>query len=101
MQKLINMDYQDPIIYLLMGNIWFTEKDTAKGMSYIEQGRGKFPTDKDLINTELNVYLAQGKQDVLLKKLDVAFLMHQFGTHGIGKAADRRFRSAVSRLQWD
>ncbi len=34
-------------------------------------------------------------------QLDVAFLMHQFGSHGIGKAADRRFRSAVSRLQWD
>jgi Tfp pilus assembly protein PilF len=72
LQKLINMDYQDPIVYLLMGNIWFTEKDTAKGMSYIEQGRSKFPTDKDLINTELNVYLAQGKQDVLLKKLNDA-----------------------------
>jgi hypothetical protein len=25
--------------------------------------------------------------------------MHQFGTHGIGKAADRRFGSAVGRLQ--
>jgi Tfp pilus assembly protein PilF len=72
LQKLINMDYQDPIVYLLMGNIWFTEKDTVKGMSYIDQGRSKFPTDKDLINTELNVYLAQGKQDVLLKKLNDA-----------------------------
>ena len=27
--------------------------------------------------------------------------MHQFGTHGIGKTADRRFGSAVSRLQRD
>ena len=69
LQKLIDMDYQDPIVYVLMGNILFTQQDTAKGLTYIEQGRTKFPTDKDLINTELNVYLTQGKQDVLLKKL--------------------------------
>jgi hypothetical protein len=72
LQKLIDIDYQDPIIYTLMGNIYFTEGDTTKGLSYVESGRGKFPTDKDLINTELNVYLAQGKQDVLLKKLNDA-----------------------------
>lgn len=72
LQKLINMDYQDPIVYLLMGNIYFTEKDTAKGMEYIEKGRAKFQTDKDLINMELNIYLAQGRQDVLLKKLNDA-----------------------------
>jgi hypothetical protein len=72
LQKLIDMDYQDPIVYILMGNIHFTEQDTVKGMSYIEMGRSKFPTDKDLINTELNIYLAQGRQDVLLKKLNDA-----------------------------
>ncbi|MES2559644.1 MAG: hypothetical protein V4590_07890 [Bacteroidota bacterium] len=75
LQKLIDMDYQGPIVYTLMGNIHFTEGDTAKGLSYVELGRSKFPTDKDLINTELNVYLAQGKQDVLLKKLNDALEM--------------------------
>ncbi len=72
LQKLIDMDYQDPIVYLLMGNIYFTEKDTAKGMTYIELGRSKFQTDKDLINMELNIYMAQGRQDILLKKLNDA-----------------------------
>lgn len=72
LQKLIDIDYQEPVIYLLMGNIYLTEKDTTKGMSYIETGRSKFPSDKDLINSELNVYLNQGRQDVLLKKLNDA-----------------------------
>jgi hypothetical protein len=72
LQKLIDIDYQDPIIYTLMGNIFFTEGDTTKGLGFVETGRSKFPTDKDLINTELNVYLAQGRQDILLKKLNDA-----------------------------
>jgi hypothetical protein len=72
LQKLIDMDYQDPIIYALMGNIYLMEKDTVKGLQYIEQGRGKFQTDKDLINMELNIYLTQNRQDVLMKKLNDA-----------------------------
>ncbi len=72
LQKLIDMDYQDPIVYLLMGNIYITEGDTTKGLGYIEQGRSKFQTDKDLINMELNIYMSQGRQDILLKKLDDA-----------------------------
>jgi uncharacterized protein YpiB (UPF0302 family) len=72
LQKLIDMDYQDPVVYLLMGNIYFVEGDTTKGMGYVDQGRSKFQTDKDLINMELNVYMAQGRQDILLKKLDDA-----------------------------
>jgi hypothetical protein len=77
LQKLIDMDYQDPIVYLLMGNIYFTEKDTVKGLSYIEKGRSKFQTDKDLINMELNICMAQGKQDVLLKKLNDALAIDE------------------------
>lgn len=72
LQKLIDMDYQEPVIYGWMGDIYLTEKDTTKALSYIEAGRSKFPTDKNLIGQELNVYLTQGRQDVLLKKLNDA-----------------------------
>jgi hypothetical protein len=72
LQKLIDIDYQDPIIYAFMAKGYFAKGDTAKGLSYIETGRSKFQTDKNLINTELNIYMIQGKQDVLLKKLNDA-----------------------------
>ncbi|MCU0440834.1 MAG: hypothetical protein MUE96_00405 [Bacteroidia bacterium] len=75
LQKLIDVDYQEPTLYRLMGNIYMMQKDTAKGLSYIEAGRTKFPTDRDLINMELNVYLAQGRQDVLLTKLNDALAL--------------------------
>src|SRR5574343_1329816 len=43
--------------------------DTTTGLAVVEKCRRKFPTDKDLINYELNIYLKQNKQDVLLKKI--------------------------------
>jgi Tfp pilus assembly protein PilF len=71
-QKLIDMDYNDPIIYLLMANIFYTEGDTIGGLKITELGRKRFTTDKELINQELNIYLAQGKQQILLDKLNEA-----------------------------
>ncbi len=72
LQKLIDLDYNDPIIYLLMANVYYTEGDTTNGLSYTEKGRLRFPSDKDLINQELNIYLAQGKQNILMDKLNEA-----------------------------
>lgn len=70
LQKLIDMDYNDHLIYALMANSYLDTKDTAKAMSYIEMGRKKFPTEKDLINQELNIYIAQNRQDALLARLN-------------------------------
>ncbi len=71
LQKLIDLDYNDHKIYALMAEIYYSEeKDTTAALKYIDMGRKKFPTEKDLINQELNIYSAQGKQDVLLNKLN-------------------------------
>lgn len=70
LQKLIDMDYNDHIIYLLMNEVYMQEKDTVKAFTYIEMGRKRFPSEKDLVNQELNHYITQGKQDLLLVKLN-------------------------------
>jgi Tfp pilus assembly protein PilF len=72
MQKLIDADYNDPIIYLLMANSYYVTGDTAKGLGYTEIGRKRFQDDKNLITQELNIYLAKGEQQILLTKLDEA-----------------------------
>ncbi|MFN4972238.1 MAG: hypothetical protein ACK45I_12240 [Bacteroidota bacterium] len=72
LQKLIDMRYQEPIVYLLMAEINYIQGDTATGLSYTEMGRAEFKTNKDLINQELNIYLTQGKQQILLDKLNEA-----------------------------
>lgn len=69
LQKLIDMSYNDPLIYAYMERIYLEEKDTTKALSYIELGRSIFEDNMDLINEELNIYIAQGNTDVLIKKL--------------------------------
>jgi tetratricopeptide (TPR) repeat protein len=72
LQKLMDLNYDDHLIYMQMANIYLEETDTTNALKYIDLGRGKFSSNKDLINQELNVYLAMGRQDILLTKLDLA-----------------------------
>jgi tetratricopeptide (TPR) repeat protein len=72
LQKLMDLNYDDHLIYMQMANIYLEDKDTTNALKFIDLGRSKFSTNKDLINQELNVYLAMGRQDVLLTKLDGA-----------------------------
>lgn len=72
LKKLMDLNYDDPVIYMQMGNIYLEEKDTATALQVIEQGRSKYPSEKDLINQELNIYMNMGKQDVLVDKLNAA-----------------------------
>lgn len=71
-QKLIDMDYQNPLIYYFNAETYIVAGDTAKALDVVAVGRQKFPNEKDLINYELNIYLKQGKQDVLMKKINEA-----------------------------
>lgn len=72
LKRLMDLNYDDHLIYIYMSNIFLGENDTASALSYIEKGRKLYPSEKDLVNSELNIYLAQGKQDVLINKLNEA-----------------------------
>lgn len=67
--KLIEIKYKDATIYTDMAKLLLLEKDTLKALGYIEKGRAIFEDNTDLINTEINIYLAQGKISVLKDKL--------------------------------
>src|SRR3972149_7642439 len=69
LQKLIDVKYKKPSIYLDMSRLMLEEKDTAKALSYIEAGRGLFDDNTALITAELDIYIAQKRTDVLLEKL--------------------------------
>jgi Tfp pilus assembly protein PilF len=70
--KLMDLNYDDPVIYIQMVVMHLEEGDTASALNYVDKGKAKFGSNKDLTNLELNIYLAQGKQDVLLDKLNNA-----------------------------
>jgi len=69
LQKLMDLNYNDPNIYIYMSQMLLEEKDTATALSFIEKGRGIFEENSGLINEELNIYIMQGKTDILIEKL--------------------------------
>jgi len=72
LNKLMDLNYDDPKIYIRMAIMYLEELDTTSALQYIDKGRGKYPSDKDLINQELNIYMSMGRQDVLVDKLSAA-----------------------------
>ena len=59
LQKLIDVNYQDPQIYSYMANILLEENDSDGALRIIKYGREFFESDVNLIIAELNYYLAQ------------------------------------------
>ncbi len=70
--KLIDMKYKDPQIFVDMVKISLTDKDTTAALSYIDRGKLMFEDNMDLITSELDVYIARKKTDVLKDKLKTA-----------------------------
>ena len=59
LQKLIDINYQEPQIYSYMANILLEEKDSEGALEIIKYGREFFESDVNLIIAELNYYLGQ------------------------------------------
>lgn len=72
MIKLMDKGYKDAAVYNEMSRLALTEKDTLKALSYLEKGRAALPENSDLLNSEINIYLAQGKIDALKDKINTA-----------------------------
>lgn len=72
LQKLIDIKFKDPYIYMDMSNIYLKEKDTAKALNYIEQGRSIFDDNSMLLNAEIDLYIMQNKLDKLMAKTTAA-----------------------------
>lgn len=70
--KLIDIKYKEPRIYTDMIKIAMTDKDTAMALSYIDKGKLMFEDNMDLITSELDIYIARKKTDVLKDKLKAA-----------------------------
>ncbi|MCX6292170.1 MAG: hypothetical protein NT126_10450 [Bacteroidetes bacterium] len=68
LQKLIDSKYNDPMIYIYMDRACLEQKDTAKALTYIDQGRKVFEENPTLLNEEIRIYSLQGKFDILISK---------------------------------
>jgi len=72
LQQLIDINFNEPAIYIQMSNIFLEEGNTDKALEYLTSGRDVFEGDQGLINTEIDLYLKLGKSDELIEKLSNA-----------------------------
>ena len=70
--KLIDIKYKESRIYTDMTRISLLDRDTAAALDYIEKGKLLFDDNMVLIGTEIDIYLARKKTDVLKDKLKKA-----------------------------
>jgi tetratricopeptide (TPR) repeat protein len=70
LQKLIDAKFNEPAIYASMGRLYLEQKDTARALTYIESGKKIFEDYLPLMEMESNIYIAQGRIDELITKLD-------------------------------
>lgn len=70
--KLIDMKYKEPRIYTDMVKLSLLDKDTTKALEYIGKGKQMFEDNMELVNQEINIYLARNKTDELKTKLSNA-----------------------------
>lgn len=70
--RLIELKYPEPEIYRSMAGLYLAEKDTVKGMEYINLGRTAHPTYNALMIDELNIYIAKGQTKQMIEKMVAA-----------------------------
>src|SRR5690606_5135571 len=63
MNKLADMKFNDPFVYLTLSDIYKEEKDTAKALTILQTGMEHSIDKKSLLVDELNIYIKQGKTD--------------------------------------
>ena len=77
LQKLIDINFNDPAIFVQMSNIFIEEGKTDKALEYIALGRESFEEDQGLINTEINLYIQLGRTSELIGKLGEAIALDE------------------------
>ena len=72
LQQLIDMNFNEPSIFIHMSNIFIEEGNTNQAINYLNLGRDMFEDDQSLINTEINLYIQLGRTTELISKLSEA-----------------------------
>lgn len=73
--KLIDMKYKEPRIYTDMIKLSLIDRDTTKALEYIGKGKLMFEDNMELVNQEINIYLARNKTNELKTKLNDAIAL--------------------------
>ncbi len=117
LQRLILNKYTDPKIYIYKARTYERERNTAKQLESIKEGRIQFPQSKDIISEEINFYVQNDKlgelKNIIQKEIEAGnaepnfyyirgYINDQIGTgaidgngkKGLGKADTSYLRMA-------
>jgi hypothetical protein len=74
LKEMKDNEYLDkkPNIYIMLAQAYEKTGDKEAQLKAIEEGKQKFPEDANLSNAELNYYIASGKKDEMIAKLNEA-----------------------------
>ena len=72
LQELIDINFNEPAIFIHMSNIYMDEGNSDKALEYLALGREMFEMDQGLVNTEINLYIQLGRTSELIGKLGEA-----------------------------
>ena len=75
LQQLIDINFNEPAIYIHMSNVYLEDKNKDKALEYLKLGRDMFEGDQSLINTEINLYIQLGRTSELIAKLGEAIAL--------------------------
>lgn len=70
--KLIELNFPQPLIYSSLANIYVNSQDTTKAFEVIMKGRQKYPQDFDLLISETNLYLSTRETEKAMSNLQEA-----------------------------
>lgn len=62
-QRLVDMGFSDKFLYDFYANLLIRSEEYENALKVVRKGQALHPEDHDLVITELNIYLAQGKAD--------------------------------------
>ena len=77
LQELIDINFNEPAIFIHMSNIFIAEDNSNKAIEYLSYGRELFEDDQSLINAEINLYIQLGRTSELIVKLTEAILIDE------------------------
>ena len=70
--KLMAINFKIPLIYSSMAKLSLSQKDTASALSCLDKGLALFEDNLDLLTLQIDILMAQKKNDLLKQKLESA-----------------------------
>jgi tetratricopeptide (TPR) repeat protein len=102
---LYELDATDHTVYSNLADLLVvTKADDALVLSVIEKGRAKFPTDKNLIISELNYYLSKNRATEVVDKMEAAIKVDPSNPElyfALGSAYDQMGELDKSKLAYE